>query len=167
MNLKKFLPIAILVALLVSVAGSIFPAFSPTMPVDGDIYALYSGTARYIVQEAIAGKHGAFIMENNAAYIFVRGYQQGFGFVLANKSDLSILKDPTLLGGNLVNVHTWEQFQTYLTNDGWKVVETVPPAMQVLQLLAAPALVTFAVLPVGAFEIQQDFLNQIYFGVPQ
>ena len=61
-------------------------------------------------------------------YVFARGYQSGFGFVIVNEATLTAVTtgDPLKINGNFVNLATYRDFVAYLATLGFTAVKTLP-----------------------------------------
>lgn len=160
--------------ILLILAAFLFTACAPQVvqdtiaPLDGQVLELQLRGSLHLIRNAIEGKPGAFIMRKGDLYLFAGAVKDAWGFVAINGVSRTPVEDFSVIAekGNLINCREFSCLSQFLKDNGWK---SIPPSAVPAFLKAslystvswisgvAASLVTFIVVPPGAFDMPKEF----------
>lgn len=144
-NILSILILSLILSLLMSGCAAYAPAVQSVPQImNGDVMGVQGGTARWIVEQALAGKAGAEVWFNGENYLFGAPIGPNYGFVQLNTQGT----DPiNICGGNIASCATWKGLVAYLAERGWHKLASLPADIVTYSMQFAGSLTTLMVVP--------------------
>ncbi|OGH07424.1 MAG: hypothetical protein A2W22_03075 [Candidatus Levybacteria bacterium RBG_16_35_11] len=138
-------------------AANVYP--SHVLPEVGDVWGLYYGSARYIVDGAINFEPFSAIYESpdKIFYVFARPIANGWGWVVA-KSNV-ILSEIKFDSGNYACCSTWSNLRTWMENNHWTILSG---GLTTQLRLIASSISEVNLAPIFLFPASLDSIYQEY-----
>lgn len=144
-----FLQSNILSILILSLLMSGCAAYAPAVQsapqiLSGDVQAVQGGTARWIVEQALAGKAGTSVWFQGTNYLFSAPVGPNIGFVALDTSGSAPIN---ICSGNISSCSTFTGLISYLAKLGWRKLATLPEYVVQYSVEFAGSLTTLMVVP--------------------